>query len=220
MQVWFTLCAVVPRGHAGTMLSSLLRCRRADAMADAVPRLTSWTFVPITRRCVRSCDAVVPTRCCARAPTVLLWREPPLALWARSCDVAALRAALCVDRQRRSTAVRKKGGGRPFWNARRSPARAELPCFLPNTRGVRVAHMATGKWRARKNTRLVERVRALWAKAHAHVDGQLWATHVYGHTDHKWNDRADELARRGKGGAPPPTQDGGGGESDDDNDDG
>ena len=73
-------------------------------------------------------------------------------------------------------------------------------------------NMATGKWRARKNMRLVDRVRSLWAKVHDHVGGHLWATHVYGHTDHKWNDRADELAQRGKGGAPPPTQDGGAGQ--------
>ena len=57
-------------------------------------------------------------------------------IWSADADGPGS-AALCVDRQRRSTAVRKKGGGRPFWNARRSPARAELPCFLPNTRGVR-----------------------------------------------------------------------------------
>ena len=56
--------------------------------------------------------------------------------------------------------------------------------------------------RLAENLRLAARVRSLWKKAHAHVQGRLWASHVYGHTDHKWNDRADELARRGKGGAP------------------
>ena len=59
-------------------------------------------------------------------------------------------------------------------------------------------NMATGKWRARKNNALVMRVRSLWAQAHAHLHGRLWATHVYGHTGHLWNDRADALARRGK----------------------
>ena len=65
-------------------------------------------------------------------------------------------------------------------------------------------NMAIGKWRVRKNQALVMRVRALWAKAHNHLHGRLWAMHVYGHTGHKWNDRADELARQGKaqGGAP------------------
>ena len=35
-----------------------------------------------------------------------------------------------------------------------------------------------------------------------YLDGRLWAKHVYGHTGHTWNERADELAERGKGGAP------------------
>ena len=38
----------------------------------------------------------------------------------------------------------------------------------------------------------------LWTRAHNHLGGRLWASHVYGHTGHKWNDRADELARQGK----------------------
>ena len=59
-------------------------------------------------------------------------------------------------------------------------------------------NMATGKWRVRKNQALVTRVRALWVKAHKHLRGRLWATHVYGHNGHQWNDRADQLARRGK----------------------
>ena len=68
--------------------------------------------------------------------------------------------------------------------------------------------MATGAWRARKNHSLVARVRSLWAQAHKHLQGRLWASHVYGHTGHKWNDRADELAERGKGGAPANGRDG------------
>ena len=63
-------------------------------------------------------------------------------------------------------------------------------------------NMAMGVWRARKNLQLVQRVRALWARAHDHLNGRLWAKHVYGHTGHTWNERADELANRGKGGAP------------------
>ena len=67
-------------------------------------------------------------------------------------------------------------------------------------------NIATGKWRARKNRDLAERIRTLWTKAHNHLRGRLTASHVYGHAGHKWNERADELARRGKGGAPPRTQ--------------
>ena len=80
-------------------------------------------------------------------------------------------------------------------------------------------NIVTGKWRARKNRDLAERIRALWTKAHDHLRGRLWASHVYGHAGHKWNERADELARRGKGGAPAGTH-GGGNSDDDDNDHG
>ena len=31
--------------------------------------------------------------------------------------------------------------------------------------------------------------------------GLLWCSHVYGHSNHEWNDRADDLAKRGKSGA-------------------
>ena len=58
--------------------------------------------------------------------------------------------------------------------------------------------MALGHWRARTNRSLVRRVHALWHRARSHLCGQLWASHVYGHSNHKWNDRADELARLGK----------------------
>ena len=64
---------------------------------------------------------------------------------------------------------------------------------------VYAGNMVTGKWRARKNLRLVQRVRTLWAAAHKHLRGRLWVSHVYGHTGHRWNDRADQLARQGKG---------------------
>ena len=63
------------------------------------------------------------------------------------------------------------------------------------------ANMAAGRWRAKSNKRLVASVRKLWTQAHEHLGGRLWASHVDAHTDHRWNDRADELARHGKGGA-------------------
>ena len=63
------------------------------------------------------------------------------------------------------------------------------------------ANMAAGRWRAKSNKRLVASVRMLWTQAHEHLGGRLWASHVDAHTDHRWNDRADELARHGKGGA-------------------
>ena len=62
-------------------------------------------------------------------------------------------------------------------------------------------NMATSRGRARTNKALVHHSRKLWLRAHEHLDGRLWASHVYGHSGNKWNDRADELARRGKGAA-------------------
>ena len=75
-----------------------------------------------------------------------------------------------------------------------------------------------GMVRARKNLRLVQRVCTLWAQAHDHLKGQLpWMKHVYGHSGHAWNDRADELAERGKGGTPANGRTGGGKGGVDDN---
>ena len=62
--------------------------------------------------------------------------------------------------------------------------------------------MAAGKWRPRANKALVLHVRRLWDRAHEHLGGALWVAHVRAHSGHKWNDRADELAKHGKGGAP------------------
>ena len=63
-------------------------------------------------------------------------------------------------------------------------------------------NMAAGKWRPRKNKVLVSHVRRLWTRAHTHLHGRLWTSHVYGHSNHQWNDRADALASQGRGGAP------------------
>ena len=60
------------------------------------------------------------------------------------------------------------------------------------------ANMAAGRWRAKSNKRLVASVRKLWTQAHEHLGGRLWASHVDAHTDHRWNDRADELARHAR----------------------
>ena len=67
---------------------------------------------------------------------------------------------------------------------------------------IYAGNMAAGKWRARKNKALVAHVRELWNRAHVHLGGDLWASHVRGHSGHKWNTRADELAELGKGDAP------------------
>lgn len=60
------------------------------------------------------------------------------------------------------------------------------------------ARMATGRGRSRTNKALVRSVQRLWQRTSVHLRGNLWCKHVYGHSDHAWNDRADELARLGK----------------------
>ena len=60
--------------------------------------------------------------------------------------------------------------------------------------------MAAGKWRPRANKALVQHVRRLWDRTHEHLGGALWVAHVRAHSGRKWNDRADELAKHGKGG--------------------
>ena len=61
--------------------------------------------------------------------------------------------------------------------------------------------MTVGRRRSRSNKVLVRNVQRLWQRAKSHLKGLLWCSHVYGHSNHKWNDRADELAKRGKSGA-------------------
>ena len=79
--------------------------------------------------------------------------------------------------------------------------KAEAPAVIRYD-SIYAGNMAAGKWRARKNKALVAHVRELWNRAHVHLGGDLWASHVRGHSGHKWNTRADELAELGKGDAP------------------
>ena len=60
--------------------------------------------------------------------------------------------------------------------------------------------IATGKARARSHKQLARRANELWCKLHAHCDGNLWCSHVKGHSGNQWNGRADELAEQGKRG--------------------
>ena len=62
------------------------------------------------------------------------------------------------------------------------------------------AMIATNVWRARKNKSLAKEAQAEWQRTMRALKGKLWLKHVKGHSDHKWNDRADELADQGRGG--------------------
>ena len=69
--------------------------------------------------------------------------------------------------------------------------------FLVKT-AVRGTH---GNWTwplASTNKALVRSVQRLSQRTSIHLRGNLWCKHVYGHSNHAWNDRADELARLGK----------------------
>ena len=60
------------------------------------------------------------------------------------------------------------------------------------------AMITTSVWRARKNKGLAKEARAEWQQTFQALKGNLWLKHVKGHSDHKWNDRADELADEGR----------------------
>ena len=62
------------------------------------------------------------------------------------------------------------------------------------------ANIMTGRWRPRANKALAGRLRSKWREASAKLNGQLWCTHVRGHSNHRWNDTADRLAKIGRDG--------------------
>ena len=62
------------------------------------------------------------------------------------------------------------------------------------------ALITCGVWRARSNKALASTAQAEWALARAATAGRLWLSHVKGHSNHEWNDRADRLADRGRRG--------------------
>ena len=64
-------------------------------------------------------------------------------------------------------------------------------------------NMAAGKWRPRKNKVLVSHVRRLWTRAHTHLHGRLWTSHVYGFTA-TTNGTIELMRSRPKAGEAPP----------------
>ena len=62
------------------------------------------------------------------------------------------------------------------------------------------ANIMTGRWQPRANKALAGRLRRKWREASVKLRGQLWCTHVRGHSNHQWNDAADKLAKIGRDG--------------------
>ena len=66
------------------------------------------------------------------------------------------------------------------------------------------AYVGSGVWRAKKNKALAAVARAEWRRVYEvkRKEGVgIWLLHVKGHSDHRWNDVADDLAKRGLDGA-------------------
>ena len=56
--------------------------------------------------------------------------------------------------------------------------------------------MTRGKWRPKKNIKLITSARNILAQTEG-TGTKVWWEHVKGHSGDKWNDRADELADQG-----------------------
>ncbi len=61
--------------------------------------------------------------------------------------------------------------------------------------------VSEGRWKAKANVKLVDSVRARLIEARRIVDLKL--EHIHAHRGHRWNERADHLARAAAHGTPP-----------------
>ena len=58
--------------------------------------------------------------------------------------------------------------------------------------------VGSGTWKGRRHHELVSEARTAWDTLKSMKGELLWLRHVRGHSNHQWNNRADELATRGK----------------------
>ena len=81
------------------------------------------------------------------------------------------------------------------WALRSDYPRNEHDPLLLRYDSEYAANIMTGRWRPCANKALAGRLRSKWREASAKLNGQLWCTHVRGHSNHRWNDAADRLAK-------------------------
>ena len=80
-----------------------------------------------------------------------------------------------------------------------APANLQTPTVLRYDSKY-AALVTTGVYKAKKNKALVAVAQAEWKRAYAAKPDKLWLRHVKGHSNHPWNDKADDLAKAGCGG--------------------
>ena len=83
--------------------------------------------------------------------------------------------------------------------ARTAPEAADRPIILRYDSKY-AALISAGVYKAKKNKSLVSFARDEWKLTYAAKRGKLWMRHVKGHDGNEWNERADSLANRGRGG--------------------
>ena len=81
----------------------------------------------------------------------------------------------------------------------RAPENIETPTVLRYDSKY-AALITTGVYKAKKNKKLVRVAQTEWKQTYKAKPNKLWMRHVRGHSDHPWNDKADDLAKLGCGG--------------------
>ena len=81
----------------------------------------------------------------------------------------------------------------------RAPENIDTPCVMRYDSKY-AALITVGVYKAKKNKQLVAAAQAEWKLTYKAKPGKLWMRHVKGHSDHEWNEVADDLAKRGCGG--------------------
>ena len=81
----------------------------------------------------------------------------------------------------------------------RAPENIDTPCIMRYDSKY-AALITVGVYKAKKNKKLVAAAQAEWKLTYKAKPDKLWMRHVKGHSNHEWNEVADDLAKRGCGG--------------------